>query len=143
MSDNMPPPIRYLRHYWFQLVVAAGCIIKGFATTNPVFTAVPVAPLWPYVLWASAVLVIASTFAPLARRLQAAAGASLIAVATLRIIAYLVVLSSGTIPDTAHPLIWYLIGSWSVTGAVGLTWQKLAESSALAETVEVGRNGGD
>lgn len=138
----MTPARTYLRHYWFQILVATVCLIKGAATRDPLFGIIPAAPLWPYVLWITGIIVIASTFAPFARRLQALAGASLVAVATLRVTSYLAVLATGLVPASAVPLVWYLIGGWIITAAVGGAWDHLAEQSGLAEAVEQGRTGG-
>jgi hypothetical protein len=131
----------YLNHFWFQLVVALALAGKGWATTNVVFAVLPAAPLWPYVLWGAAAIVVASTLRPFHHLLKAFTGGMLAGLAVLRITSYAVALVHG-LPDAAVALAWYLISLWAVTGAVGLAWDRLTEQAALAATVEDGRTGG-
>lgn len=132
-------PHRWLRHFWFQITVSVALAIKGIATTDEVFAVLPAAPLWPYALWGTAAMVLASTFVPFHPRIQATTGALLGAIAMLRITSYLLAVIYGELSDRATAVAWYLIALWAITGAVGAAWPRLTTSAALAATVENGR----
>jgi hypothetical protein len=139
-DPTMTRPDVWFRAYWFQIIVAGSLALKGWATTNEVFAVIPAAPLWPWALWCAAVVVLGSTVRPFSARLSALAGATLIAVATLRVTSYLLVIFAGDLDGRAGALAWYLVSLWMVTVAVGFAWTDLLTTAGGEEAVQQGRD---
>lgn len=133
-------PWRWLAFFWPHLVIAGALVLNGFAVSGPIFGVVTGHLYWPAGMVAVAALVAASAFWPLHARVQAATAATLGALATFRIIAYVQLLvTPGAIPPQYHAIVWSFIAHWIIALVAAALWPRVSELSALRATVVAGR----
>jgi hypothetical protein len=130
-------PLRWSRHWWLHLIVAATLAILAAAWDQPVFDQTFAPNLWPLAATFVAGLVLASALAPFERRLQATCGAALITLGLARVAAMAEVFYAGH-SDRA---VIVALGSHAVLIAVlGVIWPTWSAACGAAATVEAGND---